>query len=294
MALLYDIIALVIIAIFCLFGARRGFLRSIILLGSLVVALLVGVLVSNTCTEPIYNSYVKNKVETKISDSFNGVNIYSFIPKSQIEEKLGIAIPDSTYEEIINGDGTLTESVSDYAKKININISPEKVSEYILDFVDDETTKSEVESKLSGALSTAFHSFIQSDDDNTKDVLSMLINTDKEELPTEFTRVAIRPILLSVLKALVFIATFILLLIILRIIITITHLGRRSEISGTNRVLGAIFGLLKGILIVFIITYLITLISPFVGADSKNSIFSEATLHDSFVFRYVIDILNWK
>ena len=294
MALLYDIIMIIIVILFCISGARRGIVRSIVMFVILILSLLVGYLASGFLAEPVYDSYVKERVVNCIKEPIENFDTAEFVNKHFFDNKLGIKISDEEIEKALGESGDISESISSYAKSKGIPISSNTISDKIDSLFKDEEVKSEVEKSLPSYLVPAFDSAASNDSKMFGDMLRSLAKTDKDEATEELTDIALKPIILIALKAVLFVLCFIVIWIILRIIVAVTRLGKNKETGGINTVLGGLLGAVKGLLVVFLITAIISTVSPVFSLSDSGSSFtlSETAINNSVFLRIMNDILN--
>lgn len=294
MGLLYDLIMLIIVIMFCIIGAKRGIIRSIVFFVMLVFSLLIGYIVSGFITEPVYDAYVREKVVNSITGSVKSFDIAGFINERLFDNKLGIEISDSEIERALAQEGDLSENISSYAASKGIPLSSEAVSEKIDSVLNNDSVKTEIEKSLPSYIAPAFESALSNETDTIENVIKSLAKTDKTEASEEIADTLLKPFVLKVLRVVLFILCFIAAWIILRIIVAVTKLGKNSETGGINTVLGGVLGAVKGLIVVMLITWAVSLISPIISLINANSFFafSDSAINNSIFLRFINDIIN--
>lgn len=294
MGLLYDLIMLIIVIMFCIIGAKRGIIRSIVFFVMLVLSLLIGYIVSGFITEPVYDAYVRDKVVNSITESVKSFDIAGFINEKLFDNKLGIEISDSEIEKALAQEGDLSENISSYAASKGIPLSREVVSEKIDSVLNDDSVKTDIEKSLPSYIAPVFESALSNETDTFENVIKSLAKTDKTEASEEISDTLFKPFVLKVLRVILFILCFIAVLIILRIIVAVTKLGKNSETGGINTVLGGLLGAVKGLIVVLLITWAVSLISPIISLVDANSFFtfSDSAINNSIFLRFINDIIN--
>lgn len=285
---------IIIVILFCIAGARRGIIRSIVLFVMLILSLIVSYVASGFLAEPVYDSYVKERVVNSIKGPVESFDTAEFVNKHFFDNKLGIEISENEIEKALGESGDISESISSYAKSKGILVSSDTISDKIDSLFKDEEIKSEVEKSLPSYLVPAFDSAASNDSTMFGDMLRSLAKTDKNEAAEDLTEIALKPIILIALKATLFILCFIVVSIILRIIVAVTRLGMNKESGGINTVLGGLLGVIKGLLVVFLITAIISVVSPVFSLANSGSSFtpSETAFNNSVFLRIMNDILN--
>lgn len=294
MGLLYDLIMLIIVIMFCIIGAKRGIVRSIVFFVMLILSLLIAYLVSSWITKPVYDAYVEEKVVNSIKGPVESFDIAGFINENFLDNKLGIEVSDGEIEKALGQEGSLSENISSYAASKGISISDETVSEKIDSILSDDSVVKDVEKSLPSYVAPALESAVSNEKDMLENVLRSLAKTDKTEASEEITEVLLEPFILTALKVILFILCFIAIWIILRIIVAVTKLGKNKEKGGINTVLGGALGIVKGLIVVLLITLAVSIISPVISViDSDSSFtFSESAINNSIFLRYINDMIN--
>ena len=294
MGLLYDLIMLIIVILFCIFGAKRGIIRSIVLFVTLILSLLIGYVVSGLITEPVYDNYVKSRVVKSVEAPIEKFDVAEFVNKNLFDNIPGFEVSDREIEEALGQSGDISENISDYAKSKGIPISSSIISEKINSLFKDEEVKSEVEKSLPSYLVPAFESAASNDPQMLGDMLRSFAKSDKAEAAEGITEIALKPVILIALRAILFVLCVIAIWIILRIIVAVARIGKDRESGGINTVLGGVLGAVKGLIVVFLITAIVSIISPMLSLIKSGSSFglSEQSINNSVFLRLMSDILN--
>lgn len=285
---------LIIVILFCIFGAKRGIIRSIVLFVTLILSLLIGYVVSGLITEPVYDNYVKNRVVNSVEAPIGKFDVAEFVNKNLFDNIPGFEVSDREIEEALGQSGDISENISDYAKSKGIPISSSIISEKINYLFKDEEVKSEVEKSIPSYLVPAFESAASNDPQMLGDMLRSFAKSDKAEAAEGITEIALKPVILIALRAILFVLCVIAIWIILRIIVAVARIGKDRESGGINTVLGGVLGTVKGLIVVFLITAIVSIISPMLSLTKSGSSFglSEQSINNSVFLRLMSDILN--
>ena len=294
MGLLYDLIMLIIVILFCIFGAKRGIIRSIVLFVTLILSLLIGYVVSGLITEPVYDNCVKNRIVNSVKAPIGKFDVAEFVNKNLFDNIPGFEVSDREIEEALGQSGDISENISDYAKSKGIPISSSIISEKINSLFKDEEVKSEVEKSIPSYLVPAFESAASNDPQMLGDMLRSFANSDKAEAAEGITEIALKPVILIALRAILFVLCVIAIWIILKIIVAVARIGKNKESGGINTVLGGVLGTVKGLIVVFLITAIVSIIFPMLSLTKSGSSFglSEQSINNSVFLRLMSDILN--
>lgn len=285
---------LIIVILFCIFGAKRGIIRSIVLFVTLILSLLIGYVVSGLITEPVYDNCVKNRIVNSVKAPIGKFDVAEFVNKNLFDNIPGFEVSDREIEEALGQSGDISENISDYAKSKGIPISSSIISEKINSLFKDEEVKSEVEKSIPSYLVPAFESAASNDPQMLGDMLRSFANSDKAEAAEGITEIALKPVILIALRAILFVLCVIAIWIILKIIVAVARIGKNKESGGINTVLGGVLGTVKGLIVVFLITAIVSIIFPMLSLTKSGSSFglSEQSINNSVFLRLMSDILN--
>ncbi|MDE6020437.1 MAG: hypothetical protein K2H01_05500 [Ruminococcus sp.] len=280
---LYDLVVIAI-AVLCIWnGAGRGILRSggSLLIG--IVSCLVSAFLSETISEMIYDNFVQDMMQSTITKRLSNADLSGNI-RRELESR-GIYLPyddaqiadmiddiqDENYVQqaaLIFGidKDQLEEMISeslDQAIEINDNILPE----FVADSVDRSSKKISLES--------------------VADTAAAILRNDYSGASLEIEKNYIKPVVMGILKTLIFILITVLLSSLLRLSLLV--LPSRKE-SSMGKFIGAAFGAAKGIIYLYLIVLLVSGISSM--QNGEYPFYSSKTINQTYLFRIFYDM--WR
>lgn len=280
---LYDLVVIAI-AVLCIWnGAGRGILRSggSLLIG--IVSCLVSAFLSETISEMIYDNFVQDMMQSTITKRLSNADLSGNI-RRELESR-GIYLPyddaqiadmiddiqDENYVQqaaLIFGidKDQLEEMISeslDQAIEINDNILPE----FVADSVDRSSKKISLES--------------------VADTAAAILRNDYSGASLEIEKNYIKPVVMGILKTLIFILITVLLSSLLRLSLLV--LPSKKE-SSMGKFIGAAFGAAKGIIYLYLIVLLVSGISSM--QNGEYPFYSSKTINQTYLFRIFYDM--WR
>ena len=233
MGLFIDIAIAAIIAVFVIWGYRKGFIKSVMGLVSLVVALVVAINFYSYTAEFINERFVEPYFTQSTADDFSS---------------------------LMNG-GTET-------------IAPEKI------FEDNPDTLSDILDKY-GVDLTAVSDYYEK---NIKPTINLI---DVDDIASRLSTFVVDSTTKTVSNILGFLITFFGALIILNLILKLMDLlFKLPVLKFTNKLFGAILGIVKGLVVAVIVINVISGLITAIG-DSDNAFLNEASLETSNAYKTV-------
>ncbi len=230
-SLVLDGIAVLIVVISLITGIKRGFFRSLALLIAVVAAIFVSMTFSDRFADWINEKFVSENVNEKISGM------------------LGKLLPDESGAPVTASEETLPAEDEGPA--------PESEQGENKDFLD--SLKSGTFSSLLDRLGSSMEAVLAEIKDKAGSALHSAADALSKPISTSISKGAAVIIL--------FVGTLILALIIIKLFDVIFS---TKPLSGINRLLGGIVGLIKGVLIAFIFCYAACRLVPSLSGLSES------------------------
>lgn len=225
--LLLDCLILLILLLFALWGRHRGLILSVFSLVALLVAIVGGLVVSKALA-PTVTKWVMPLVEDTVVSTVETV-----IPE-EVTEVFDNLAPGETVKDVI------TELVPEgFVPDENTSLpSMEQIKEY-LDNADLE-------------LPEEVHNFI--DQINDEDIAAIAESRSVEEVVS----VAANNVAEVIIRAILFLLTFVLILILWTVLARALDLvSRLPVLNSMNKLGGFIFGLVRGALLLFLVAWVL-------------------------------------
>lgn len=290
MALLYDLVVVLVLLVFFVFGAKKGFVKSILSLICFIVALVVSLFASSKLAEPIYEMCFKERVTAFIEENISKVDV-SDIVNSYLLKNVGITADEKTVKSIIGTDGDIKSNIEAYAKAKGVDLDMQSVSDNVESFLSSDSLKNAIESALPSSLASAVFSAAQSSSETVAKVLQACVNPDDAKAADAIEEAFVNELIILLLKYVIFLLMFLVLSFVLKLIIAATGILNKIPVAGgVNRALGGALGIIKGSAALIIIAIIVSALSALLS--SQYSALSESTIENSLVFKYFYDLVK--
>lgn len=293
-ALFFDIILIAVLVLFIYNGAKKGFVKTVLVIIGYFVALLGGLVVSNILSPGIYDAFVRNKAEKVVEENIDNINIKSQIKASIKEQNIGIDITDEEISVIIDKGGDFAKNFSEYAKSKGSQLSDSTLESKFNNVFTKNTVLKSIKDKIPENLYSEVEKYLNNSKTSISDVITALNNPSKEEGAKELTELVVKPFAIKVIKIIIFIITFILLMFVVKFLSSvITKTFKLVPLVGPlNTFLGGLLGFIQGAIIVFITALIIKVLISL--TNNEIMLFNTPTIEETYIFKYIYNIKLFK
>lgn len=293
-ALFFDIILIAVLVLFIYNGAKKGFVKTVLVIIGYFVALLGGLVVSNLLSPGIYDAFVRNKAEKVVEENIDNINIKSQIKASIKEQNIGIDITDEEISVIIDKGGDFAKNFSEYAKSKGSQLSDSTLESKFNNVFTKNTVLKSIKDKIPENLYSEVEKYLNNSKTSISDVITALNNPSKEEGAKELTELVVKPFAIKVIKIIIFIITFILLMFVVKFLSSvITKTFKLVPLVGPlNTFLGGLLGFIQGAIIVFITALIIKVLISL--TNNEIMLFNTPTIEETYIFKYIYNIKLFK
>lgn len=287
----FDAAVICLFLIFIYIGGKRGFIGSVLILCSYIVSLLLALTVSKTLSPVIYDRLISEEISSSIETKISDLDIAYEVQKAINRENLGIEIDKDTVSEIIgNSQGSIAETVKN--KVVSEIEGTGKNSEGAAEKID-EIFDNNITDKFLNLLPDYISDIIKESVRNGSDTISEIIralNSTPDTAALFIEQSIIRPVIVSILSAAIFIVVFIVLKIITGFAVRLIKCVDKIPVIGSlNTFLGIVLGIIEAIAVIL----LIVMILRFMIAVTNNEMiaFNTQNIEATNIFRLFYNMI---
>lgn len=290
----FDVAIIGIIFVCIFLGSKRGFAKTIVLLAGYILALVGSFIISSAVSPTIYDKFVKTKAESIVVDNYDKINIKTQIKQAIKDQNVGVDIPDSEIDRIINAGGDYTQSFAQYAKEKGSQIDKDALQKKFDTAISNNTVLTSLKDKIPDSLYKEIENYLGKSKDTMTDVVKALNNPSKEEGAKQLTEVSVKPMALMIIKIIVFIIVFAILMIIVRFASGLISGTVKAVplVGSANSFLGGVLGLIQGAVLVLVITFAIKLLVTLTSNDLL--LFNTPTIEETHIFKLIYNLKLFK
>lgn len=282
---IFDAVVLVVVIAAVSLNAKRGFVKSLLVVVTFLVSVAAASLLSLPVSSVIYDQFVSEKVNEKISDQLPDLDTATEINKLVFNDGLGITVSDEEVREAILAEGDLIENLNKLAGNDKSNEITEADVE---EFLDADRLMEEFGDEIPEESREMIQDALENGRDDIYNVVRAFAENDEEKRAGAVGDALVKPLVMIVIRFVVGLVLFTIISLILKQIIKVFDLVNKIPVAGTlNTVLGGVIGLLVGVIIVALIAYVMRFVVAFgLGGDFVNA----GIIKDTILFRLFYNI----
>lgn len=294
LAWFYDVFAIGLVLAMLYIGAKKGFVKTVLILVSYIVALVGGYLIADPMSVAIYDKFVADKAYELVDENYEKIDVNSLI-KNQIQTQgYDIEIDDEALDEALTKGGDLYKNLSDFLAQSGVEESAQNVKEEILSEIDAKKIMQTFGDSVPSEVISIVNNVADTSKENVTEIVTVLANGDKQEGVEVIMDKLVDPVVKGVIKLVIWIIAFFILMIIATILVNIISgtIKLVPLVGSLNTVLGAILGALEGILILVVICVVIKLAIVLTSGDVM--FINEETINETKLFKLIYNLKYLK
>ena len=289
-----DIALIGVLLIFIYNGGRKGFVKSIILLIGYVVSMVGAFLISSALSPVVYDKFVQARVENVVEKRIENIDIKSHIKSTIKSENIDITISDSEMEALIEKDGDLSKNFAEFAKNKGSTLPDSTLESQFGNVFTDNILLDAIKDNVPDSVYNEVKKYLDNSKNSMNKIIKALNNPSKEEGAKELTEIVVEPIILMLIKIILFILAFSLLMVAVRFISSVLSksLNLVPLVGPLNTFLGGALGLVQGVIIIIIAVLIIKLLISL--TNNQILVFNRQTIEETYIFKHIYDIKLFK
>lgn len=270
---IFDIAIIAVFIIAVSVNARRGFVKSVLLVSGYVLSVGLAAVIGAAFGENIYHDYAQEKITDKIQSYVDDIDSAKLINEKLFLQQLEIEASDEEVREAILKDGKLSQNLSGLAAEKKSGIKSETIESFLnSDF-------------LSGG-NVLTLSDKQSDAENAVRILAI---ENKEERSQKLHDELVEPLGIKVTEMIISVGAFVIISLLVSFAVKKANFVNRIPIAGTlNTVLGGMIGAVEAIVIIVLAIVILKL-----GTGLGFFEISQNTIDNTVVFKVIYDLVKW-
>ena len=285
----YDALALGILLITLYIGAKRGLMKSVVLIVLTVLSIVISWFGAEIASPIIYDELIKEHVANGLTQSSESTDPVRVTSEAISEGDYGVEISDSDIEGIIESEGNFFSRLTDELKKNGAAESSDEIQTEVKGAVAEKMIVSLLGDFVQPSTIADILESFRGTTDGISDVLSIFISGNKEATATATEEMIIAPVIKGILKVIV----FILLLLILKLIIgpisdLFKSVNKIPVIGPVNALFGGVLGAVEGAIVVYIIALVVRMAIYF--TEGSLMFINTDTIEKTYIFKWFYDI----
>ncbi|MCD7742398.1 MAG: CvpA family protein [Ruminococcus sp.] len=253
-SLCFDIITLLLIILPIVHGFSKGFKRLVVSLIIFIVAAMAALMLSQTFSEPIYDSFFSDMIKERCEDAVGDTDPVQ--TAQTLLSEYGIEVDEDTLRTTMSDTGDAVQSAEDLAEQYGLDEqSADEFSDKLNEKLESMLPQSVADSLPEGMTD------LLTDDFSSGEIFDMVqAFSNSDETAAEYVEQNFaKPICVSLIELVLYFVIMILVRFILLLVFRAFgfNVNGRAR-SGVDRLLGAILGVVEAAIDVFIFMWLIS------------------------------------
>lgn len=293
----FDAIVIALICGFVYKNAKKGFVKSIMLIASYAVAVLLALPTSSFVSNKIYDSYIKDKSVEAVQTTVSNIKIEKEIKNIIDQSNFGVEISEQEISNILNSASDL--DVDEQIMELIRAKSGQGVT-------DDNGLKEKLEhnisNRITNRLGDEIPSFVARSVAETTTKNKTLFSDTVKVLggsPSESANFIeanyLRPVTVNVIRIVVFLILFAIFSIAFNIILVrLDKIATSVGVSKYDGLLGGLIGFVEAIIVIILVVFLVKLLITI--SDGTLVFFNNETIERTKIFRlfYNLKIMGYS
>ena len=288
MALLLDGAVFIILAVTCIVGYVKGFVKYLIGMVSTLAAVIIALWMSSELAEPVYQRYMKEPINKSVTKAVEDIDPTRMVRQILDDNGLGEYVQPEDIRNAILSEGNVGDNISALliekgADGQLVNSVKEKTDLLFSNEIPETINK---QLQLGGAYGMT--GGVKVPENMIRDMSVKLLDEDKSNAVGYICDDIIKPAAVAVAKAVVFMIAFVSVVLVLKLAVFISGIASGlPEISAANRFAGLLLGLIKGVILCALIAFMLCTVVN--ATHDQLGRFNTDIVEKTYVFKYFFD-----
>lgn len=287
--IIWDILLVVLVLLFSIYGAKKGFIKPAIVFLINVVCIIGAFVFANMTASSVYETYFKDSVVIKIEDVLMEFDISAQVQEYYKEVTVGNEMTDKQLKSVLSDKESMDRKLLNVIKSQTsvTTLSEEEISKGLYDIIN-KTLQEKLSVELPPCAGKYFESLGQKQDTDIFKLIN-LIDTDKKEAAKYIESNFAGKMITNFIKiVMIFLISLILTVVIGLVMNAVLFKNEALKAIGKADMAGGFaLGLVKGVVFCAILAVMIKM---FIYSGVSGKIINEENIQSSKVFRYFYNI----
>lgn len=282
----YDVLIIGIALIFLYVGAKRGLMRSVVLVILTAASIALSWLCCTVLSPVIYDNVLKRPIMNALSDASSKTSPLNVVSQAVSDGGYGVEISAPEVEGIISRSGNFFENIAGEIVSNGASESSEAIESGMESSVTDGMLRALVGDVVAPETLQEILESVRGAENNLRSAVNVFLEGDRQKTADAVESSVVAPTVKLVLKGLIWIAAMFILMLVSRAVSgAFEKLNKIPVIGPVNSLLGAALGLAEGVVVIYLIAQTVRFICYF----TSNSLMflNTETVLNTYIFKYL-------
>lgn len=257
----YDLFAIGLGLVHLYVGAKRGFMRSVVLVILTVVSIIISWLASTVFAPMIYENVVKEPLMARVDERLGEKEPVKTVSDAIDEGRYGVEMTGDEVGGILSLGGDFFKNIASALKENGAGDSGENIENEVKSSVTEEMITVIVGDRVSPAVLRDILSTVADAEKTLHGVVNTFVGGSRADTAAAIEEQVVAPTVTAILKGIIWIIAMAVLMAISRAIAnTMKGLNKIPVIGPVNSLFGAALGLAQGVVVMYIISQVVKLV----------------------------------
>lgn len=257
----YDafIVGILLITLYC--GAKRGLMRSVVLILLMVASVALSWIISTVAAPIIYENLIQDSVVRALNESSAKTDPVVLVSNAVSTGGYGVEMTDAEVEDVISQSGNIFANIASEIKSNGAGESASSIEIGVEESVTESMLKALIGDVVSPSTLREVLESVSGAENSLRHTVDIFLSDDPEATASAVENELIAPVIKLLLKGIIWVVAMMILTLLARTVSgAFQALNRIPIIGPVNSVLGAALGLAEGILTVYVVSQLVRLV----------------------------------
>ena len=283
----YDVFAIgvVLIALYC--GAKRGLMRSVVLIALMIASVVLSWMISTVGAPVIYENFIQERVLTSLQEASAKTDPLSVVSSAVKTGGYGVEMTDTEIEGVITQTGDFFANIASEIKSNGASETEASIGNGVEDTVTESMLKALVGDVVSPNTLREILESVSGAENSLRNTVDVFLNGNRTETAAAVESKLVAPVVKLILKGIIWVAAMIILLILSKTVANAFKAVNKVPIIGpVNSLLGGALGFAEGVLVIYVIAQLVRLVC-YMTANSLMFL-NANTVSNTYIFKYFV------
>ena len=257
----YDAFAVGILLIGLYCGAKRGLMRSVVLVALLIASVVLSWIISTVGAPVIYENFIEQRVLTSLKEASFKTDPLSIVSSAVRSGGYGVEMTDNEIEGVITQTGDFFQNIASEIKSNGASESEGAIGSGVEDTVTESMLRALVGDVVSPNTLREILESVSGAENSVRQTVDVFLNGDRTATASAVESKLVAPAVKFILKGIIWVVSMMILTLLAKSIANAFRgLNRVPIIGPVNSLLGAALGLAEGALMVYVISQIVKLI----------------------------------
>lgn len=287
-SVIFDVFLIAILLLFSVAGAKKGFLKPVIVFVVNMVCIVAAFIFSGITADTVYENYFQDTVVSKTEDALSEFDVADEVRKYYEELTIGFDMTEKQLDSVLSDKENMDKKIADIIKnETGATVSKEEISKGLYNIIN-EKLQEKLAVELPPCAGKYFESLENKKNTNIFEFINIL-DTDEKAAAEYIEKNFAGKIVTNFIRIVMIVLMSIILTVVVQLVLNAV-IFKNEALKATGKADmagGFVLGLVKGLVFCAIAAVMLKM---FIYSGVSGKIINEENIQSSAVFKYFYNI----